>query len=108
MHTDAIVRFAKSHKTHMWFVGHGPGYCRDVEKFIWLTKSGKDENYLIYFMCSPTVAHIYIYICMLVVLMWCKAGALSLFARPNKVVLAAAFAVDVEGLEVERTKSTAG
>ena len=39
--------------------------------------------------------------CMLVVLMWCKAGALSLFARPNKVVLAAAFAVDVEGLEVE-------
>lgn len=46
--------------------------------------------------------------CMLVVLMWCKAGALSLFARPNKVVLAAAFAVDVEGLEVERTKSTAG
>ena len=46
----------------MRFVGHGPGYCRDVEKFIWLTKSGKDENYLIYFMCSPTVAHIYIYI----------------------------------------------
>ena len=41
-----------------------------------------------------------IYICMLVVLMWCKAGALSLFARPNKVVLAAAFAVDVEGLEI--------
>ena len=48
-----------------------------------------------------TAVCVYIYICMLVVLMWCKAGALSLFARPNKVVLAAAFAVDVEGLEEE-------
>ena len=53
-----------------------------------------------YMIMCIHVSHHYIYICMLVVLMWCKAGALSLFARPNKVVLAAAFAVDVEGLEI--------